>query len=178
MPEKSEKPEKVERRKHTPKVDLDLRFAPASGPLDPNAKRFDIFLVDTGWNSAVAKLVRAHITTIAAFEKQDSIYILSPEQSIDLIKRAPRLIGHDPIILVYDRYAPSDRKERAYRGFRLNLGLVKSPEQALARLQELLRFIALNRTVLPMDRAVRKELYREGLDGMVRVLRETTTELL
>ncbi len=178
MADKSEKHEKGEKRKSPPKVDLDLRFASTDVAPDPAAKRFDIFLIDSGWNSAVASVVHSHITTLAAFEKQDSIYILSKQQSIELIKGAPRLIGHDPIILVYDRYAPSERKDRGYRGFRLNLGLVKSPEQALARLQELLRFIALNRTVVPMDRAVRKELYREGLDGMIRVLRETTTELL
>lgn len=174
----ADKSEKNEKKKAAPKVELDLRFEAAAGSPDPKGKRFDIFLIDSGWNSAVAKLVRSHIATIAGFEKQDSIYILTPEQSIAVIKNSPKLIGHDPIILVYDRYAPSDRKDRGYRGFRLNLGLVKSPEQALARLQELLRFIALNRTVVPLDRAVRKELYREGLDGMVKVLREATTELI
>ncbi len=169
-----------EKKKTPPKPprDLDLRSNPSEGPLDPQAKRFDIFLIDTGWNSSVAKLVRSHITTIAQFEKQDSIYILTPEQSIELMKFAPRLIGHDPIILVYDRYAPPAKKDRRFRGFRLNLGLVKNPEQALARLQEFLRFIALNRTAVPMDRAIRRELHREGLDGMVKILREATTELL
>ena len=173
----AEKHEKSGKKKPS-EVKIDLSFETASGPLDPSAKRFDIFLIDTGWNSAVAKLVRSHLATIARFEDQDAFYILTPEQSIALIKQAPRLIGHDPIILVYDRYAPPGRKDRGYRGFRLNLGLIKSPEQAVARLQELLRFIALNRTVVPMDRAVRRELYREGLDGMVKVLREATTELI
>ena len=40
------------------------------------------------------------------FEKEDAFYMLSPEQSIEIVKRAPHLIGHDPIILVYDLYAP------------------------------------------------------------------------
>ena len=65
-------------------------------------------------------------------------------------KRNPHLIGHDPIILVYDLYAPANRKSRGYRGFRLNLGLIKHPEQALARLQEFLRFVAVNRTAVPL----------------------------
>jgi hypothetical protein len=146
--------------------------------LDSNAKRFDIFLIDTGWNSAVAKVVRAHLATIFQFEKQDAFYLLSPEQSVEIIRKAPHLIGHDPIMLVYDHYAPSGRKSRGYRGFRLNLGLIKHPEQALARLQEFLRFIAINRTAVPMDRAIRRELYREGLDGVIKILRETSTELI
>ena len=73
---------------------------------------------------------------------------------------------------------PPDRTERGYRGFRLNLGLIKQPEQALARLQEFLRFVALNRDAMYLQGAVRKELYREGLDGMIKLLRETSTELI
>ena len=89
------------------KINPDLRFKTSDEPLDSNAKRFDIFLIDTGWNSAVAKVVRAHLATIFQFEKQDAFYLLSPEQSVEIIRRAPHLIGHDPIMLVYDHYAPS-----------------------------------------------------------------------
>ena len=101
------------------------------------------------------------------------------EQSVEILRRAPRLIGHDPIILVYDLQPPPNRQSRGYRGFRLNLGLVKQPEQALARLQEFLRFIACNRcSTKRLDRAIRRELYREGFDGMVKILREASTELI
>jgi hypothetical protein len=161
-----------------PEGKLDLRFRPSHEPLDPDAKRFDFFLVDTGWNTAVAKLVRSHLATIFNFEKQDGFYILTPEQSVELLKKAPQLIGHDPIILVYDLYAPPHRTTRGYRGFRLNLGLIKHPEQALARLQEFLRFVAVNRTAVPLDRAIHRELYREGFDGVVKILREASTELI
>jgi hypothetical protein len=122
--------------------------------------------------------VRSHLSMIFSFAKQDAFYLLSPEQSIEILRRAPHLIGHDPILLVYDLYAPPSRKSRGYRGFRLNLGLIKHPEQALARLQEFLRFVAVNRTAVPLDRAIRGELYREGIDGMVKILREASTELL
>lgn len=160
------------------KRDLDLRFKASDQPLDPNAKRFDIFLIDTGWNAAVAKLVHVRLATMFSIEREDSFYVLTPEQSTELMKRNPHLIGHDPIILVYDLHAPANRKSRGYRGFRLNLGLIKHPEQALARLQEFLRFVALNRTAVPLDRAIRRELYREGFDGMIKILREASTELI
>jgi hypothetical protein len=159
-------------------IDLDLRFKPASEPIDPSTKRFDIFLIDTGWNHAVGKAVHSHLSLFFSMDNQDSFYVLSREQSIDLIKRVPRLIGNDPIILVYDVLAPANRKARGYRGFRLNLGLIKHPEQAVARLQEFLRFIALNRTTVRLDQCVRHELYREGLDGMIKILRDASTELL
>jgi hypothetical protein len=157
---------------------LDLRFKPSHRPLDPDAKRFDIFLVDTGWNTAVGKLVHSRLSTMFSIDRPDTFYVLTPEQSAALMHRAPNLIGHDPIIIVYDHYAPASRKSRGYRGFRLNLGLIKRPEQALARLQEFLRFVALNRTAVPLDRAIRRELYREGFDGMIKILREASTELI
>jgi hypothetical protein len=159
-------------------VDLDLRFKPTEEPIDPCDKRFDIFLIDTGWNQAVGKVIHSHLSVFFGIDNQDSFYILSREQSVALIKRAPHLIGHDPIILVYDVRAPSDRRSRGYHGFRLNLGLLKRPEQALARLQEFLRFITCNRTVVRLDRSIRRELYREGLDGMIKILRDASTELL
>jgi hypothetical protein len=159
-------------------IDLDLRFKPTDKPIDPTDKRFDIFLIDTGWNQAVGKVIHSHLSVFFGIDNEDSYYVLSREQSFEIIKRAPHLIGHDPIILVYDVRAPGTRKSRGYHGFRLNLGLIKHPSQALARLQEFLRFIAVNRTVVRLDRCIQRELYREGLDGMVKILRDASTELL
>ena len=157
---------------------LDLRYKSSDDPHDPNAKRFDFFLVDTGWNKEVSEAVHSHLKPLMSFETKEAIYILSQEQSYQLIKGSPRLIGHDPIILVYDHYAHPDRKTRGYRGFRLNLGLIKKPQQALARLQEFLRFVAMNRDAVHLEACVRRELYREGVDGLIKILRETSTELI
>ena len=64
-------------------------------------------------------------------------------------------------------------KEKAnYHGFRLNLGIIKHPEQALAKLQEFLKFIAKNRTADCLSCEVERELHREGLGNMVKLLRE------
>jgi hypothetical protein len=160
------------------KAKLDLRFKSSDEPHDPNAKRFDFFLIDTGWNSAVSEAVASHLKPLMSLEKKEAMYILSQEQSFEIIKGAPHLIGHDPIILVYDHYAHPDRKTCGYRGFRLNLGLIKQPEQALARLQEFLRFVAINRDAVHLQTVVRRELYREGFDGLIKILRETSTELI
>ena len=141
-------------------------------------KRFDMFLIDTGWNAPISKLVQSYLPLLHRYQSQDSLYLLTNEQSVEILKRSPNLIGHDPIIVVYDLYAPPSRTTRGFRGFRLNLGLIKRPEQALARLQEFLRFVAVNRTAVPLDRAIRRELYREGFDGMIKILREASTELI
>jgi hypothetical protein len=156
-----------------PPAELDLRTEKPGGPLDPSQKRFDIFLIDTGWNKAVSEMVRTHLPLIYEYQKQDSLYLLTHRQSVEVLKHAVDQIGYDPTILFYDRYGSGN-----YRGFRLNLGLMRSAEQALARLQEFIRFVAANRAVEHLEREVRRELHREGVEGIVKLLRETTTELL
>ena len=81
------------------KPDLDLKFKATHEPLDPKAKRFDIFLIDTGWNTSVSKVVHSHLGMFFNLEKQDAFYVLSPAQSVEVIRSASRLIGHDPIML-------------------------------------------------------------------------------
>ena len=90
--------------------DIDLRAGMTGGPIDPNAKRFDIFLIDTGWNRPVSRAVRRQLPLIFEFQRQDTLYLLSREQSIELGRRFHELIGHDPMILVYDDFAPGRRR--------------------------------------------------------------------
>jgi hypothetical protein len=161
-----------------PPIDLDLR---AQSPVEhPTAKskRFDIFLIDTGWNRPISEMVHSHLPLIYEYQKQDSLYVLTPAQSVEIIKRDPALIGHDPTIIVYDLYASSRPPAGHFRGFRLNLGLMKNPGQALGRLREFIRFIAQNRTADDLERVVRRELHREGTEGMIKLLRETSVDLL
>jgi hypothetical protein len=173
MPDETEK-----KTDAAPPPDLDLRTRDTAKSLSRDMKRFDIFLIDTGWNAPVSKVVRSHLPRLLAFQMHDTLYELTPEQSIEILKRDPDLIGCDPTLIVYDLYGASKPGAGNYCGFRLNLGLMRHPEQALARLQEFARFLATNRMAECLDREVRRELHREGIDGMVKLLRETSTELL
>lgn len=165
---------------HAPPRSLDLRSHDGIAPTR-EMKRFDIFLVDTGWNGAVSKVVRAHLRSLfdaGGYHEHDSLYELSPQQSSVILGHDPILIGCDPTIIVYDLYGSHNAQARGYRGFRLNLGLIRHPEQAMARLQEFVRFIAMNRCAERLDREVRRELHREGIEGIVKILRETSVEML
>ncbi len=155
-----------------------LRSGGGTDSPQTKGKRFDIFLIDTGWNHAVSKAVREQVVHMARLHPDESIYVLSHEQSADLLKLDPAAIGYDPTILVYDTYARPGSGAGSYRGFRLNLGLMRHPEHALARLQEFARFIATKRDSERLDREIRRELHREGLDGLVRLLRESSGEML
>ncbi|MDG3007098.1 hypothetical protein [Paludisphaera mucosa] len=158
-----------------------LRTRSTAASIAPECKRFDIFLIDTGWNGPVSKLVRAHLPILYEFQKQDTLYLLTPEQSIEVLRREPLLIGRDPTILVYDLMAAKGADAGNYRGFRIHLGRFRNGEQALARLQEFLRFINMHRTAERLDVQVRRELHREGFSGSVKLIRnlsEATIELI
>jgi len=161
-----------------PPADLDLRSGEPPGPPTPEMKRFDIFLIDTGWNAPISKLVHSYLPLLHRYQSQDSLYLLTIEQSVEILKRSPEFIGHDPTVLVYDRYAPAGRKHSNYRGFHLSLGRYKHPAQALSRLQEFLRFLISHRTAVSLDTEVKRELHREGAQGLIKILREASTELI
>ncbi len=162
----------------TPTTRHNLRSGIGTASSRTDGKRFDIFLIDTGWNRAVSKAVREHVIHLARLHSSESIYVLSHEQSAELLKLDPHAIGYDPTIVVYDLYASPGSTTKAYRGFRLNLGLMRHPEQAVARLQEFARFVATKRNSERLDREIQRELHREGFDGLVRLLRESSSELL
>jgi hypothetical protein len=155
-----------------------LRAGKPLEELNPDSPRFHIFLVDTGWNAHVSRMLQAHVPLIHEFHPQDPIYVLSREQSVKVLKSAPEHIGLDPILVVYDLHCPEDacsrKKGERYRGFRLNLGLLKHPEQALHKLQQFLRFISCHRTSQRLDHEVQRELHKEGLGNMVNILREAS----
>jgi hypothetical protein len=155
-----------------------LRTESATEPLSPDRKRFDIFLIDTGWNEPISKVVRSHLRLFAKYKMKDDLYELTPEQSAEVVKHDPTLIGCDPTIIFYDRYSSGAANAGTYRGFRLNLGLLRHPEQALFRLQEIVRFVVMHHTAEHLDREIRRELHREGFDGFMKLLRETSAELL
>jgi hypothetical protein len=159
-------------------ADLDLRSQPFDGPLPPDETRFNFFLIDTGWNEPVSKVVHKNFALIQKHLPHALLFVLDADQSVEILRHLPEAIGHDPMILVYDLYAPNAARPTNYKGFRLSLGLLRHPQQALARLQEFVRFIVVHRQSENLEREVRRELHREGIEGMIKVLRESTTEVL
>jgi hypothetical protein len=146
-------------------------------PFTRETPRFHVFVIDTGWNGPVSRVLREHANLFCQYNPQDPVYILTREQSVQVLKNAPEHIGKDPMVVVYDIYAPklSPNKDKPnYHGFRLNLGLIRHPEQALAKLQEFLKFVMLHRTADCLSCEVERELHREGLGNMVKLLREAS----
>ncbi len=163
-----------------------LPTATDSGPAGPSpgqgvdgqeggghAPRFHFFIIDAGWKSTAAKVLRDNFGMIREFQNSDPLYVLNRQQSIDLIRANPDLIGKDPVILVHDLHAQGGRGESGYHGFRLCLGLINDGQQALAAMQKFLRFIQQHRHSVDLEKDIRNNLHRKGFESAIEVIRES-----
>ena len=108
------------------------RNSKSSGP-----PRFRIFIIDSGWNSVARRVLRHNFALVHRPHKEDPIYILSRKKSRDFIQRHRSLIGRDPIITVQDLEAIQQYGNAGFYGFRLHLGILRTPRQPLTRCRRL-----------------------------------------
>jgi hypothetical protein len=136
----------------------------------PHAPRFRIFIVDTGWNSPAHKILHENFALIRDLQKDEEIYVLSREKSIEVARRYGSRIGRDPIIAVHDLAALDKDGTAGFHGFRLCLGLLRTPEQALLGLQAFTRFLATHRRSTNLEGVIRSELRHEGFQGAIEII--------
>ena len=117
------------RSPEAPARTLDARRTEAAAP------RFRIFIIDSGWNSPAHKVLQENFGLIRDLQKDDPIYVLNREQSIEFIRHHPERIGREPTIAVHDLAAMDKSGTTDFHGFRLHLGLMRTPQQALLALQ-------------------------------------------
>src|SRR6266478_9097119 len=104
------------------------------------AARFRIFIVDSGWNSAARRVLHENFALIRDLQKDDPIYVLSREKSVDFMRRHGSRIGRDPIIAVHDMQALIKGGTAGFHGFRLSLGLLRTPSRLSWGCKPLLAF--------------------------------------
>jgi hypothetical protein len=132
--------------------------------------RFRIFVIDTGWNSVAHKALEENLDLIREFNDEEEVYFLDREKSIALLRQHCRLIGHDPMISVYDLRAIHRRPVQHAHGLRLHLGLLRQEDQALGALQMFARFLRMNRSAKDLEKAVRQTLHKQGLAGAIEIM--------
>ena len=143
---------------------LDARYTEVAAP------RFRIYIVDSGWNSPAHRVLIENFALIRDLQKDDPIYVLSREQSIEFQRRHGSRIGRDPIIAVHDMEALDQGGTKGFHGFRLVLGLLRTPQQALQGLQAFARFLATHRRSTDLEADIRADLRREGLMGAIEII--------
>jgi hypothetical protein len=154
-------------------VESESRAEQTAGPTveEPlEEPRFHIFIIDSGWNSPAHKVLRENFGLIRDLQKEDPIYVLSREQSIEYISSSPDAVGKDPIISVHDLKALSETGRTGFHGFRLRLGVLRTEQQALLALQAFCRFLVTNRQSVDMEAQIRRDLRREGIIGAIEII--------
>jgi len=144
----------------------------AAQPAGPVAEepRFQIFIVDGGWNSPAHKVLRENFGMLRNLAKGDPIYVLSREKSIEFILSQPSLLGKGPAIVAHDLAALREGGTGGFHGFRLHLGLMHSEEQALLALELFARFLATHRQSTDLEAEIRRDLRREGIIGAIEII--------
>jgi len=152
------------RSPEAPARTLDARRTEAAAP------RFRIFIIDSGWNSVGHKVLQENFALIRDLQKEDPIYVLSREQSIEFLRHHPERIGKEPTIGVHDLAAMAKSGTTEFHGFRLHLGLMRTPQQALLALQSFVRFLSTHRQSTDLEAEIRADLRREGLAGAIDII--------
>lgn len=133
--------------------------------------RFRIFVIDSGWKSPAAQVLRDNFSMIHSFQERDPFYVLSRKQSQGIIRRNPVLVGKDPIILVRDLVQTIAEDGEEFHGFHLNLGLINRPVRVLDALRQFLQFLTEHRDSTNIEQDIRRKLHLDGLVGTIEVIR-------
>ncbi|MGD9647949.1 MAG: hypothetical protein AB7U73_19715 [Pirellulales bacterium] len=164
----------------TPFIEFDMQCDSANDPPteagSPLDRRFDIFLIDSGWNTAIGAAVKENVELIEHYLERQNLYLLSTEQSREMLKTHPYYLGSDPIFLVVDREAYSVRAKEGY-GFRLNLGVMKDAESAIALLRWGIQVVCDQQTARHVTQVVRRTARKEGVEGAIEIIAEATSTL-
>ena len=152
-------------------IDAEPRRANKATEEKAAAPRFHIFIIDSGWNSAAHKVLRENFGLLRHLQKEDPIYVLSRDQSIEYIRgQYADLVGKDPIISVHDLDALGGGGITGFHGFRLRLGLLRTEGQALLALQAFCRFLVAHRQSVDLEAEIRRDLRREGFIGAIEII--------
>jgi hypothetical protein len=141
------------------------------------AKRFDVFLIDSGWNTAIAQAVQDNLELLKHYLERHNFYVLTKEQSLTLLKQNPLFIGADPILLVIDPDGYATGRKTGF-GFRLNLGILKNPDAAISLVKWVLQVVSDHWTSQDIAATVRKASHKEGVQGTMEIIVETSSSLL
>lgn len=138
-----------------------------------NRKRFDVFIIDSGWKSAVTDMLRSNLDLLKQFQERYNLYVLSGEQFLQLAKVHPSVLGNEPSVLVIDREAQAAARPQGF-GFKLNLGMIRDVSTANAILKWVMAVVAEQQPGSDLTAPIKTVLHKEGLRGAIDILADVT----
>jgi hypothetical protein len=149
----------------------DLMTSPAEQYAE--RKRFDVFVIDAGWKSAVADMLRSNLELLKRYQGRYNLYILTTDQCAELAKFHPSVLGNEPSVLVIDREAQVANRPQGF-GFKLNLGMIRDVTTANAILKWVLAVVAEQKPGSDLTEPIRTVLHKEGFRGAIDILADVT----
>lgn len=140
--------------------------AEAGASTQPAPKRFDIFIVDIGWDSPAATALRKNLDFALRYQTQGNVYILSRPQCVQLLKSHPSMIGSEPSIIIIDREAYAAGRPQGF-GFKLNLGMVRDAQCANGLLKWILAVLAEQTPGSDITEPIRTVIHKDGWRGAI-----------
>jgi hypothetical protein len=148
---------------------LDAAANHSGHAIAPEQSRFRIFIIDSESNPAAHKVLQENFGLICDLQKEAPIYVLSRQQSIEFMRHHRERIGRDPIIAVHDLAVMDQSGTDDFHGFRLHLGLERTPQQALLALQSFVRFLSMHRQSADLNEEACTDLCCERSAGSVEI---------
>lgn len=146
------------------------RAAPGRRASDHDGRpRFEVYVIDSGWKTPAADVVRNSLPLFAKYLSHHEVYILGADQSEKFLQGHPQLLGKDPIIAVLDREAIK-RESANGIGARLLLGRIRDEHRVLALLKMLLRIMNTRRLADDLPGSIRRFVHREGVTGATEIV--------
>jgi hypothetical protein len=143
-----------------------------TGGGDDGARRFEVYVIDSGWQTPAAEVVRAALPLFRKYLSRHEVYVLTADQSEQFLQHHPQLLGRDPIVAILDREAI--RRERADGiGARLLLGHIRDEHRVLALLKMLLRIVNTPHLADDLPGSIRRFVHREGMKGAIEIVMST-----
>jgi len=135
----------------------------------PEQRRFDIFVVDVGWNSPVADALRKNLDLCLRYQANSTVYVLTEDQCMQLFRNHPPMIGTEPSVIIIDREARAARRPQGF-GFKLNLGLIRDFPTANSLIKWVLSVLAEQRPGSDITEPIRTVIHKEGIRGAIDIM--------
>lgn len=136
-------------------------------------KRFDVFVIDVGWKSPVADMLRSNLQLLKRYQENYNLFVLTEEQCAQLAQVHPSVLGNEPSVLVIDRDAQELQRKQGF-GFKLNLGMIRDVGTANAILKWVLAVVAEQKPGSDLTEPIRTVLQKEGFQGAIDILADVT----
>jgi len=134
----------------------------------PQDRRFDIFIVDVGWHSPVADVLRKNLETCMKYQLMTNTYLLSREQCAAMFREHPSMIGTEPSLIIIDREAYAARRAQGF-GFKVNLGMIRDVGTANNLLKWILGVLAEQKPGSDVTVPIRTVIHKEGIRGAISI---------